>query len=206
MDRDGRHSGPVTVLGKPYHLSYPFVFQSGGKYFMIPESAANQTVELYECIRFPDQWEWRMNLMENVRAVDATLHHDGEYWWMFVNMAPSPEASTCDELHLFYSKDLQTQDWIPHPMNPLISDCKTSRPAGPLFFQGGKLYRPSQNCSRRYGYGFHLNRIDCLSTSDYQESVVTSVIPAWEKDLLASHTYSRAGRLSVIDVQVLRKR
>lgn len=206
MDGDGKWEPPVPILKKPYHLSYPFVFQHEGRWFMIPESAEDKTVQLYECTRFPDRWEHRMNLMENVRAVDATLHHDGTLWWMFANVALEPGASTCDELFLFSSPDLFSRDWRPHPANPIVSDCKNSRPAGPIFKWNGRLYRPAQNCSKRYGYGFSLNRIDVLSPSAYRETQVTSVLPDWEKDLLATHTYARAGRLNVVDVLVRRKR
>ena len=38
---------PATALETPYHLSYPFVFRHEDDIFMIPESSANRTVELY---------------------------------------------------------------------------------------------------------------------------------------------------------------
>jgi len=206
MDRDGRHEPPVPVLERPFHLSYPFVFEHEGRIFMIPESAENRTISLYECTRFPDRWEHRMNLMENVRAVDATLHNDGRLWWMFVNIALEPGASTCDELFLFSSPALLSKEWKPHPLNPIVSDCRNARPAGPLFEWKGRLYRPAQNCSKRYGYGFSLNRVDVLTPDDYAETRVTMVLPEWEPGLIATHTFCRAGRLNIVDAQVLRRR
>ena len=38
LSRDGVFEPPVTVLDAPYHLSYPFVFQWRGQWFLMPES------------------------------------------------------------------------------------------------------------------------------------------------------------------------
>ncbi|HVF97963.1 MAG TPA: hypothetical protein VM871_11605, partial [Flavisolibacter sp.] len=46
-----------VVLERPYHLSYPFLFAHNGDYYMIPETAANKTVELYKATAFPFKWE-----------------------------------------------------------------------------------------------------------------------------------------------------
>ena len=68
---------------------------------MIPETCANKTIELYKCLEFPFKWELQQNLMENLDAVDTTIHfHNGKYW-MFVNIKENKGASNCDELFLF---------------------------------------------------------------------------------------------------------
>ncbi|MGE5465909.1 MAG: hypothetical protein ACM3Y9_00640, partial [Ignavibacteria bacterium] len=55
---DGRHSAPVKVLERDYHLSYPFLIEHRGDLFMVPESGQNRSVELYRCMRFPDIWRF----------------------------------------------------------------------------------------------------------------------------------------------------
>ena len=49
--RDGTTWGPVKVLERPYHLSYPFLVEEDGALFMIPETADNGTVEIYRSVR-----------------------------------------------------------------------------------------------------------------------------------------------------------
>ncbi len=205
MDEEGNHGEPVTVLERPYHLSYPFVFQFEGEYYMVPESAANRSVDLFRCVEFPHRWEHRRTLLEGVSAVDATLHHHEGRWWMFVNMAENEGASSCDELFLFHTDDLFDGKWTPHPENPVISDVKRARPAGRIFTQGGRLYRPSQNCAGRYGYGFQINEILRLDEEGYEERTITAVTPGWRRDLLATHTFNRVHRLSVIDAEQRRR-
>jgi hypothetical protein len=92
-------------------------------------------------------------LMINVYAVDPTILRKDGKWWLFVNIRENEGASSLDELFLFYSADLFCRDWTPHPKNPVVSDVKSSRPAGRIFSYNGNIYRPSQNNSKRYGMG-----------------------------------------------------
>jgi len=57
IDEAHKVSKPEKVLEKEYHLSYPFVFEWERSFYMIPETAANKTVELYQCTSFPNQWK-----------------------------------------------------------------------------------------------------------------------------------------------------
>lgn len=201
LKRDGTVSKPQIVLDKPYHLSYPFVFKEGTDIYMIPETSANKTIELYKCVSFPDKWEFQMNLMENLHAVDTTIHfHNGKYW-MFVNIKENKGASAWDELFLFYAETLFTQAWKPHPQNPVISDVRQSRPAGHLFIHEGKLYRPSQDCSCTYGYATNINEVLTLNEKVYSESKITTLFPEWNDKVTGVHTLSYSNGLCVLDAK-----
>jgi hypothetical protein len=186
-------------LSKDYHMSYPFVFKSNDKYFMVPETAENRTIEIYECVNFPYEWKHVMNLMENVIAVDTTLFFFDEQWWLFTGMAENEGAFPEVELFLFYSNELLTTDWTPHLLNPIVSDVKKARPAGKIIADKGKIYRPSQDCSIRYGWGFNLNEILHLSETEYLEKDVIAVRPNWDRKIESVHTFSQTGSLTVID-------
>ncbi|MFZ5858235.1 MAG: glucosamine inositolphosphorylceramide transferase family protein [Chloroflexota bacterium] len=199
MDAHGDCKAPVKILEKDYHLSYPFVFGQDGTFYMIPESRANRTIDLYECVEFPYRWNFKQTLMENVSAVDTTLVRHAGKWWMFTAIAEVEAAAPNVELFLFYTDDIFRGKWTPHPHNPIISDVKRARPAGSFFLRDGKLFRPSQDCSHAYGYGFDLNEVEILSEMEYRERRVTSIRPDWDRKILATHTYARCGNLTVID-------
>jgi hypothetical protein len=206
MDEEGNYEAPVVVIERPYHLSYPFVFQLEGEFYMVPETCENQTIELYKCVEFPYKWEFQMDLMKNVTAVDTTLFYSGSKWWLFTNMIENRGASAWDELFLFYSDRFPCSDWTSHPLNPIISDSTRARPAGKLFERNGRIYRPSQNCSVRYGYGLHISEITCLNEYEYSEKIVTSIEPKWARNILGVHSFNHEKRLSVIDAQVRRRK
>lgn len=200
--KNGVVQGPKTVLERDYHLSYPFVFEWNGSYYMAPESAANKTIELYRCKSFPFEWELEKVLMTDVRAKDATLVEVDGLWWMFVSIA---ENCIPDELSLFYAES-PLGPWTPHPRNPVKSDVRGSRPAGALFEWNGEIYRPAQNSAGRYGYAMSINRITKLDREGFKEEEVSTILPNWNKNLLGTHTLSIAGDLTVVDCLMKRSR
>ncbi len=206
MDKNGEYKKPQVIIENDYHMSYPQVFADGEDFFMLPETGANRTIELYRCVDFPLKWKFEKTLMENVRAADATLlKHDGKYW-LFTNMREIEGASVQDELFLFFTDDFLNGEWKPHPQNPIISDVRCSRPAGRLFKQGGRIYRPAQNGGKHYGYGMQIREIMTLSEEKYQERQVRSIYPDWSKDLNGTHTLNSDKSLTIIDGLIKRRR
>lgn len=191
-----------AALERPYHLSYPFVFGWNGSLYMMPETAENRTVELYRCESFPLGWSLHQVLLENIRAFDASLWRQDDRWWMFVSIA-EPAAESNDELHLYWSTT-PFGPWTAHRGNPVISDVRCARPAGPLFSRGGRLYRPSQDCSVAYGHSVLINRVENLGEDGYRETPVDRIAPGWRKDILRVHTICASKRLHVIDCMVRR--
>jgi hypothetical protein len=173
---------------------------------MIPESEENSTIELYQARNFPFDWEFKMNLMENIKAVDATILFKDNKCWLFANIREVDGASYSEELFLFSADTLLTTNWKSHPCNPIVSDVKSSRPAGRLFHHKGKLYRPSQDCSLRYGYSTIINEITELSGCSFKEKKVTEISPDWAPDVVATHTLSFDHGLTVIDATIKRRK
>lgn len=203
LDQDGNLLTQQSVLERPYHLSYPFIFEQGRELFMIPETASHRTIELYRCTHFPERWEFVRDLMTDIYAVDATILEYESKYWLFANVK-TPGGSSLDALNLFYATDLAAEQWTPHPRNPIVHDIRSARPAGRIFQREGKLIRPSQDSSRRYGYALRFNRITTLSETDYVEVLEASFTPRGSK-YLATHTFNQAGELTVVDA-VLRRR
>ena len=70
---------------------------------MIPETSAQQRVELYRAVDVPARWRREAVLLDGLIASDATLlEHEGRLW-LFVGVA-APHATMLDELHLFTSE------------------------------------------------------------------------------------------------------
>ncbi len=194
-----------VVLERPYHLSYPFLFEHEGQLYMIPETGENNGIELYRCTHFPDQWEFTKTLIDNVYAVDATLVKAQDKWWLFANIEDET-GSTWDALHLFYADHPLSDQWTPHPLNPVVKDINSARPAGRVFFEDGKLIRPSQDCSSRYGYATNFNRIVTLTQTDYAETCEQTFKPPANSKTLATHTFNDMGGLTAIDAKRLRRK
>jgi hypothetical protein len=200
----GRHGEPKVALRQDCHLSYPFVFAEGDEVYMLPETAGHRRVELFRASRFPEEWTLERVLLEDVKATDATLvRHDGRLW-LFVAMAVDGGRAV-DELFLFSSDSLEGE-WRPHPMNPVVSDVRSARPAGRIFKQGGHLIRPSQDCSQAYGGRLVFNRIVALTPTEYREEPISAIEPLPDTGNLRTHSYDFDDAYEVLDGYRVRPR
>ena len=193
----GAWSGPTTVLERPYHLSYPFVFEYDDELLLLPETTAAGRVELYRCVRFPCQWEIDTLLIDNFAAVDPTLWFQDDRWWLFLDVK--------DELYLFYS-DSPRGSWEPHPGNPVKSDSRNSRPAGRIFRLGEDVIRPSQDCSLQYGREVVFNKITRLTVRNFEEVEICRLQTPWNGYITCCHTYNQRDDITVVDCLVRRRK
>ena len=207
LDKEGNLLSSDKIIERPYHMSYPFIFNLENVYYMIPETGKNKTIELYRCTDFPYKWEFVKNIMANVSAVDTTLFFYNNKCWLFTSIDQTGNISgNSTELFLFYSDDIFSDKWKNHPDNPIVSDARTARPAGKLFIHEDKIYRPSQNCTGRYGRGFNISQVTKLTEYEYSETFISETEPGWDSKLKGIHTLNSDGDLTVIDVYSYRKR
>jgi hypothetical protein len=205
IDEHGVVKDPVIVLERDYHLSYPFILEWQGDYYMIPETSDNKTVEMYKCVSFPFEWKLEKVLLETDNPTDATFTEIDGLWWMFVTIGATGVSKNWDELYLYYSES-PLGPWRPHRRNPVKSDVRCSRPAGRLFRVNGDLYRPAQDCSKHYGYGMSLNRVTQLTPDEFYEEEVSKILPEWDKRIIGTHTLNSYDDLTVIDCLMKRRR
>jgi hypothetical protein len=195
LEDDGRMVDVRTALDRPYHLSYPHVFNHDGAVWMVPESYEAGAVELYRAERFPDRWVLERPLLE-LSAMDATpFQHDGR-WWMFVSPATLRDHLP---LTLLFTAPQLAGPWALHPASPICSHVRWSRSAGQVFRDGGQLVRPSQDCSADYGYSVCFNRITRLNEREYAEAPGRTILPDSLPGLGGFHTYNRVGDWEVVD-------
>ncbi|MBZ9701882.1 MULTISPECIES: formyl transferase [unclassified Mesorhizobium] len=194
-------SGPIgrpePVLDLPYHLSYPFVFERDGEVWMVPESCANRTVDLYRATAFPGGWVKEATLLSDIVASDATLVEHGGRWWLFATVRDGGGAFS-DALHLWSAPDFRGP-WTPHPKNPVLIDIASARPAGRMVEREGQLLRPVQDCRRSYGAALGIASIVYLDLDGMSQVVETILTPGalWSGRKL--HTLNEAGGLEFID-------
>jgi len=197
VDHQGRQSHPKAILDRPWHLSYPYVFEWRGKRYMMPESSANKTLDLYECIRFPDQWTLAATLISGVSLADASIVEWQGRLWMFAAHAQAG-ASNYDELNLYWASDL-LGTWTAHPLNPVKIDASSARPAGAPFVEDGRLLRPTQDCRNRYGDAVSFQEVLMLSDTQFEERTLETLSPGGIEPGDAVHTYNQSGGFVAID-------
>jgi hypothetical protein len=152
------------VLKKPYHLSYPYVFQWQDDYYMTPETLTPGAIRLYRAERFPTSWVWVADLVPG-RLADPSPFRLHDRWWMLACGTPYGH----DMLRLFDSAHL-THGWRESPGSPLIRNNRhIARPAGRVTPWGGGVIRYAQDCYPTYGNRVHAFFAEDFAGSPHQE-------------------------------------
>jgi hypothetical protein len=103
------------------------------------------------------------------------------------------------ELHAWYADDLFGR-WRPHAANPIKRESGAARPGGTPFRHGGKLFRPTQDCSSVYGARLSFCEILELTPERFAEKIVTVFAPEANGPYPDGlHTASGCGDLTVVD-------
>lgn len=191
------------VLEKECHLSYPFIFKENNTWYMIPESSQNKTVDLYEAESFPYKWKVKKTLLKNIETVDSTLIKKDNIWYLFTNekqLGISPN----DELSIYYSENFLNKEFKKLFLNPIISDVSCARMGGKFFLKNNKIYRVSQDCSKRYGYRVNVNEILELNQNNYRERKIKIIDHPKNKKVIGMHTYNSSNEIEVVDFLILK--
>jgi hypothetical protein len=162
-----------VVLAELFHLSYPFIFEHDGSYFMIPESRQAHGIRLYRATKFPLKWTFERELIAGDYSDPSPVFFQGR-WWIFACKSPY-------SLAILYANDLRGP-WHEHAKSPLYVDDKgRARPGGRPIVVNGELIRFVQDNREGYGKKVRAMVVDTLSPTEFAEH------PADRDPLFAPH-------------------
>ena len=197
FDSQGPVGRPEPVLELSYHLSYPFVFVRDGHAWMIPESTASGSIDLFRATKFPGGWIKEVTLVASVVASDSTLLQHNGRWWLFATVRDGGGAFS-DALHIWSALDFRGP-WVPHPRNPVLIDIASARPAGRMVVRNGTLFRPVQDCRQGYGQALGIARILELDENRFEQTVDKILTSGHRWRGRRIHTLNSAGGFEFID-------
>ena len=187
---------PQPVIRGPFHMSYPYLFEYHGNVYCVPETHHAREVSLYKAEEFPLRWNRAATLIKGIGGLDITIFEHSDRWWLAcTDFDRGPETDL-----LVWHAPSPLGPWTPHPRNPVKRDIGSARSAGTPFRHKGNLYRPAQDCSKRYGGRIVLNRITRLTPTEFQEEPAAVVEPYSEGPYPDGiHTLSAAGDYTLVD-------
>ena len=186
----------IGILHSKFHQSYPYLIKHKEEIFCIPERSAAGEINLYKAVTFPGKWMKVKTIVRGTGGVDPTISNFEGRWWLWCT---DPKRGSDSTLLLWFADDL-IGPWYPHPANPIKVDSRSSRSAGTPYIYEGVLYRPAQDCSKKYGAKIVINRILCMTTDNYLEEETTIIQPdqtGFFRDGI--HTISAVGDLTLVD-------
>lgn len=197
---DGSYEILSDIIKEDFHLSFPYLFEYKGILYMIPETSSQKTIRLYKCIKFPHQWQFLDNLMENVDALDSMIFEHSDMWWLLTNMAPDGSSSQDSQLCVFSATSPLSRDWQPHPKNPVCFSPEYGRNGGLLRDKNGSLFRVRQKQGfNHYGKSYSIAKINRLDLDFYEELFYCEVEPKFFPNLTGTHHMSSERGITVFD-------
>ena len=188
-----------VALTEDFHLSYPFIFQYKDELFMCPETHEKREIRIYKCEDFPLKWKFYKTIMKDVSAVDSSIFFHANKWWLFSNIDKSPVGDHGSQLHIFFSSDPLSDDWIPHDKNPVIFNSFNGRNGG-LIQENNKTFRVYQRQGfDMYGEASGVAKINTLTPDSYLENSLFEIEPEFFPNIEGTHTYSFSEGLLAFD-------
>jgi hypothetical protein len=191
----------MDVLDLEYHLSYPFIFEEEGEIYLMPETNANNRLEIYKCVQFPNKWELFRTAFEGERIADSFFYTDNlKQKWLFLNKACTANTSLDNELYIYKVDSINLNKIEPHRQNPIHIDSQIARNGGAIFDYHNKKYRPSQrNTDGIYGKALNINQIEKLTLDEYYEKAVRIIEPNFQEGLKSIHHLHQIDNMFVFD-------
>ena len=188
------------VLEEAFHLSFPYIFRHESKIYMLPESADNMDIRIYESLEFPTKWKLKTIIKENVSAADSMIFRRNGIWWLFSNINPIGGRDCCSELSIFYTDNPIEGKWVPHEKNPVIFDPSSARNGG-MVLDHDSLYRVGQiqTFGTYGGGGVSINQIVELTASSYKEQSVLKLYPEFQQGITGAHHLHSDGGVTAFD-------
>ena len=201
---NGKWTPVGVVLDRPWHMSYPQVFEEDGHIYMIPEQSnlGKGDVSLYEAVKFPYRWE-KVKTLINRPFADATLLRRGGHYYLACYTIPPDESA-----ELWHASSL-LGEWTRHPMwRGINQDARWRRCGGSFMEEGTRLYRIAQDCDGGYGLRLYKIPVMSVSPSNYVEGTPEIFIDELQEPKAYKHTYNcialRSGdRMAALDSQCL---
>jgi hypothetical protein len=171
-ERDGGLTPPTVLLDDGFHHSYPCTLRDDDAVYCVPEAPLRGATRIY---RLDDAGQLLpvCDAAPYARLADPTLFRwNGRYWLGCTDL----DLGAHDNLCLLHAPAI-TGPWTRHASWPVKTDIRGARSAGLPFNDGGRLFRPAQDCAATYGAGIAIHEILRLTETEFAESLVAELRP-----------------------------
>jgi hypothetical protein len=148
------------LLDHQNHLSFPYILSIEDQNYFLPENHLSMQLTAYN-IEDTSQ----KIAMADMGAIDPVIFRSENRWWLFCTRK---EYGSNQHLFAYYS-DKASGPWKEHQLNPIVSDARMARMAGPIIQHNAELYRAAQINHQTYGEAIQICKITKLSIDKYEE-------------------------------------
>lgn len=185
----------IPILELSTHLSFPAIRRVGGGIYIYPENGNASTLKLYTYDSCTDKCR-EMAILSKEALADAILT---DFWgeeMLFSTRQPTHNGS---KLSVF-----RKESGLFKESEVVSFQSNVARNAGDWFMIGDKVYRPAQDCNKRYGGAIIIQEVS--KTGDgFIFKDVRRIEHIYKSYKLGCHTFNSFKGLSVVDINGYRR-
>lgn len=202
-ENDGKNPHVRIAIREKFHMSFPMTFRWGDDLYMLPETEMNDSLVLYRCTSFPNQWEKVVELLPGYKIVDTVVIKMEDKKVSFIGSEYEPEDLQRTRFCRF---DLVKEEggisavWHGTDQDDYTYD---SRTAGEVI---ENCMIPLQRSTPGiYGYSIKFHSFSDSKIGKLRREILPSDLHfvGKHRKLLGTHTYSQSRDFEVIDVEYL---
>jgi len=169
---------------------------------MIPETGANNTVELFQCDVWPNRWSKKCNLVENMATADCTPFVYNHQLWIAIYQI---QKKSKKRILLIGKLDVE-RGVVSELREAVVYDDILGRPGGHFIYsENGDVVRVVQPGNHYYGEKLEFYRVVIDELGNYSEEKIGQFEPNQiqldkKYDFIGTHTFNRENNIEVIDV------
>lgn len=198
VDRRTYHLKSVTpLLSLDTHLSFPAILRDESQVYIYPENGLANTLDLY---KLTTGTKTKLDYVRNLAKApfaDAIISDFFGESMVFATELPNQNKNILNvyaENNGYYSK-----------VNSIELTSNVARNAGRWFVYQGSIYRPAQDCNKRYGGAVIIQRVSQLSQYDFSFTDIARIESDNKLFTLGCHTFNMHEGLIVIDAHGYRR-
>ena len=181
-----------VLLALDTHLSYPAYIHHNGKVYVYPENGASGKLNIYEYDEGNHKLIKPICILDEAVADATILEYEGRF---YISATKYPD--TQEKAYLYESYSL-FGPYVQMVAAPYQSDIRCSRQGGNWLIVGNKIYRPAQDCGKRYGGALSV-RETIGFPNGVREEEVFHMGPVKGRYSLGLHTINFMDGICVVD-------
>lgn len=212
FDGAGKLSAPQIIIREAYHMSFPMVFSWNDQLYMIPETSANHSLNLYRCEGRIDQWKLVKSFCVEEELVDTvvTACYDDH-----VELVTSAQHETHKRMNKWQKFKIfrEGEDFrleADEVFNKREIYSYADRTGGSLITEQGMKILPIQESTEiDYGVNLYLNDYSAGDLTNMPvlkkvtvDHILLPDVP--QKQQIGVHSYGLSDRLEVVDMRYFR--
>lgn len=212
FDASGKLSEPKIVIREDYHMSFPMVFSWNGCLYMIPETCANRSLNLYRCEGDIEKWSLIKSFPVEEELVDTVVTACYED---YVELLTSAQHKTHKRKNKWQKFRIVREGADFRLEADTVFNAReeygfADRTAGSLIVEQDKKILPTQESTETdYGVNLYLNDYsagDLIHLPMLKKVTVDNILlpDVPQKQQIGVHSYGLSEKLEVVDMRYFR--